>query len=206
MITYGSLLLWAIHGFQNKVFQSNYILERISRWGLAITAVLSAIMIFQQISLNMAWEWDGIMESLSAQGDFGPFAAHWFITGIWGLAGIILLLHPSTQEHPVAGQFMVAQPGATPGLLPRDPATVPLPDSSAIRNIFHRKGLSDRESEVAVHLISGACNKEIAQKVGISYNTVKNHVANIFRKLEATNRFELIRNLRDSTLPIEESV
>lgn len=51
--------------------------------------------------------------------------------------------------------------------------------------------LSQRESEVVVHLAQGLSNKEIADKLCISEQTVKTHVYNVFRKLEVSNRIEL---------------
>ena len=51
--------------------------------------------------------------------------------------------------------------------------------------------LSQRESEVVVHLAQGLSNKEIADKLYISEQTVKTHVYNVFRKLEVNNRIEL---------------
>lgn len=51
--------------------------------------------------------------------------------------------------------------------------------------------LSQRESDVVVHLAQGLSNKEIADKLCISEQTVKTHVYNVFRKLEVRNRIEL---------------
>jgi len=56
-------------------------------------------------------------------------------------------------------------------------------------------GLSDREIDLARLLARGAANKEIADALGISPNTVRNHVYNIFRKTGARNRVELTRTL-----------
>jgi DNA-binding NarL/FixJ family response regulator len=59
---------------------------------------------------------------------------------------------------------------------------------AAIRSL----GISDRECEVLDLLASGAANKVIARRLGISPNTVKTHVARLFEKLEAANRTEAI--------------
>lgn len=48
--------------------------------------------------------------------------------------------------------------------------------------------LTDRENEVLVLLTQGLFNKEIGYELGISEKTVKNHVSNIFRKLEVSDR------------------
>ncbi len=50
--------------------------------------------------------------------------------------------------------------------------------------------LAPREAEVLGLLIAGQRNREIAVKLGISENTVKFHVAKIFRKLGVTTRAE----------------
>ena len=48
--------------------------------------------------------------------------------------------------------------------------------------------LSNREMEVLSKLTSGSSNKEIAQDLGISHQTVKNHVTSILRKLGVDDR------------------
>lgn len=48
--------------------------------------------------------------------------------------------------------------------------------------------LTRRELEVLKLLSVGMYNKEIAEKLNISERTVKNHVSNIFKKLEVTDR------------------
>ena len=48
--------------------------------------------------------------------------------------------------------------------------------------------LTKREFEVLKLLAVGMYNKEIAEKLNISERTVKNHVSNIFKKLEVTDR------------------
>jgi len=48
--------------------------------------------------------------------------------------------------------------------------------------------LSDREMEVLVYMTRGMSNKEIAVLLGISHQTVKNHVTSILRKLGVDDR------------------
>jgi DNA-binding NarL/FixJ family response regulator len=48
--------------------------------------------------------------------------------------------------------------------------------------------LTQRESEVLKHLAQGATNKEIAVALHISYETVKEHVQHILRKIGVTDR------------------
>lgn len=65
-------------------------------------------------------------------------------------------------------------------------------NDAAIRSL----GISARECEVLDLLASGAANKVIARRLGISPNTVKTHVARLFEKLEAANRTEAIHKAR----------
>ena len=50
------------------------------------------------------------------------------------------------------------------------------------------ESLTKRELEVLVKLAEGMINKEIAHILNISERTVKNHVSNIFRKIDVSDR------------------
>lgn len=52
--------------------------------------------------------------------------------------------------------------------------------------------LTNREQELVYLIIIGNSNKEISNKLHISLSTVKNHIYNIYRKVNVKNRFELI--------------
>ncbi|MEE2522130.1 LuxR C-terminal-related transcriptional regulator [Pseudarthrobacter sp. J75] len=52
--------------------------------------------------------------------------------------------------------------------------------------------LAARELEVLQHLVAGHRNRTIASEMGISENTVKFHVRNLFRKLDVGSRTEAI--------------
>lgn len=54
-------------------------------------------------------------------------------------------------------------------------------------------GLTARETEVALLASEGLSNGEIAERIGIARNTVKNHLARIFAKTGTSNRTELAR-------------
>ena len=51
--------------------------------------------------------------------------------------------------------------------------------------------LTPRESEVMGCVAKGQCDKVIARDLGISPNTVKNHLSHIFSKLQISDRFQL---------------
>ncbi|MGH7993455.1 MAG: response regulator [Limisphaerales bacterium] len=61
-------------------------------------------------------------------------------------------------------------------------------------------GLTQRESEILVLLSEGLSNKEIADRVKISYDTVRAHLRHIYEKLHVRGRTEAVRKyLKSST-------
>ena len=66
-------------------------------------------------------------------------------------------------------------------------------------------GLTARELEVVTLITEGCTNKDIAKSFGISEETVKRHLTNIFNKLGVGNRLELaLFALNHNLLPIVE--
>jgi two-component system nitrate/nitrite response regulator NarL len=61
--------------------------------------------------------------------------------------------------------------------------------------------LTPREQDVFHLLVRGASNREIAESLTISENTVKTHVRNILDKLELDNRVEVAAFARRFNLP-----
>ena len=57
-------------------------------------------------------------------------------------------------------------------------------------------GLSDREIEVVLLVAQGLANKEIGSKLFLSEHTVKDHIKNIMRKMNAASRSEIIYILK----------
>jgi LuxR family transcriptional regulator, maltose regulon positive regulatory protein len=60
--------------------------------------------------------------------------------------------------------------------------------------------LSPRELEVLRLIIDGATNKEIADELVLTVNTVKRHISNIFDKLQVSNRAQAIAQARELNL------
>jgi DNA-binding NarL/FixJ family response regulator len=60
--------------------------------------------------------------------------------------------------------------------------------------------LTDKETEVLTGLAGGGSYKGIAQTMGISPNTVKFHVKNIYEKLQVHSREDAIEKARDQRL------
>ncbi|TDG20469.1 LuxR family transcriptional regulator [Paraburkholderia silviterrae] len=56
--------------------------------------------------------------------------------------------------------------------------------------------LTPREREVVVLAAEGLLDKEIAQRLGISYTTVRTHLDRSFQKLGINNRSRLARLLQ----------
>ena len=91
-------------------------------------------------------------------------------------------LHPRCNPGPIlAGWTAGTKPGA--GAARSYRADPPPP-----RKTF---GLTARELEVVTQITEGCTNKDIAQSFGISEETVKRHLTNIFNKLGVGNRLEL---------------
>jgi DNA-binding CsgD family transcriptional regulator len=51
-----------------------------------------------------------------------------------------------------------------------------------------RRGLTPRERQIVALVAQGLRNREIATQLGISHNTLKNHLQNIFEKLGVHDR------------------
>jgi DNA-binding NarL/FixJ family response regulator len=68
--------------------------------------------------------------------------------------------------------------------------TAPIPHQAAPRE-RERSPLSQREREIVALVAQGFKNKEMAEKMFISEQTVKNHLHNIFDKLGVSDRLEL---------------
>jgi len=58
--------------------------------------------------------------------------------------------------------------------------------------------LSKRESAICALVVTGLPDKKVAERLGISYWTVRSHMASIFRKCGVVNRVELVNLLRNS--------
>ena len=59
-------------------------------------------------------------------------------------------------------------------------------------------GITQREFEVILLIKKGLTNKEIANELTISVNTVNNHIANIFDKTEVRSRIDLLNLLQEA--------
>ena len=60
-------------------------------------------------------------------------------------------------------------------------------------NLMSSDGLTQRESEILALLSEGLSNKEIADRVKISYDTVRAHLRHIYEKLHVRGRTEAVK-------------
>jgi DNA-binding CsgD family transcriptional regulator len=66
-------------------------------------------------------------------------------------------------------------------------------NSGQLLDVFAQdKQISKREREIMELILQGKSNKEIEQLLFISYNTVKNHIYNIYQKLGVNSRGQMI--------------
>ena len=63
-------------------------------------------------------------------------------------------------------------------------------------SLYH---ITEREFEVVSLIKKGLTNKEIAAELGISVNTVNNHIANIFAKTDVGSRIDLLNLLQEAS-------
>lgn len=71
------------------------------------------------------------------------------------------------------------------------PTDFPVPHAGNGKATRERAQLSQREREIIILIAQGYKNKEIAEKMFITEQTVKNHLHNVFDKLGVSDRLEL---------------
>jgi len=64
--------------------------------------------------------------------------------------------------------------------------------------------ITDKETSIMLLLMQGFTNEKISQKTGISVNTVKYHLKQIYKKLDAQNRVEAINKFNSINLKIHQ--
>ena len=76
------------------------------------------------------------------------------------------------------------------------PSAVEDPHDAALRAALGGAGLTARETDVALLLGRGLTKRYIAQELGISEETAKSHIGNIYRKFDVHSQQDLIIKLR----------
>lgn len=64
--------------------------------------------------------------------------------------------------------------------------------------------LTERENEILALIAQGASNEAIAKQLNISLKTVRNHVSNIYNKMQVTDRVQAVLRAREAGLGIEQ--
>jgi len=84
--------------------------------------------------------------------------------------------------------------------LMRRKVVVVRPDFVLDAGMLDRLGISKREHEVLELMAQGNSNQEIAEKLFLSVNTVKTHLANLFLKLEVSRRTQAVQKAKELRL------
>lgn len=78
---------------------------------------------------------------------------------------------------------------------------ITLPQKSSISRERYNVELTEREREVLSFIVDGLSNKEIAEALSVTVNTVKAHVGNIIQKLAVDDRTQAaVKALRDGLI------
>lgn len=101
-----------------------------------------------------------------------------------GVDGYILKDSGSSELITAIGMVMNGESYIQPDMIPM------LNSKMVVRNNDKEKikNLTKRELEVLILVSEGMFNKEIADKLKISERTVKNHISNIFKKIDVADR------------------
>jgi DNA-binding CsgD family transcriptional regulator len=113
-------------------------------------------------------------------------AAVFAALGIW--LGIRLTGRP---ERVVVREIEVPAPASA--IPPASPATAP--GAEFVRDAAQVEALriTPRELEILEQIAAGLSNREIAEKVFVSENTVKTHASRLFEKLGASRRTQAVQ-------------
>lgn len=111
----------------------------------------------------------------------GIVALVFAMVGIW-------LGQKLTRERVVSREMRVEVPVMRNGPFVRDQARV------------EQLGLTPRELDILEALAAGLSNKEIAERLFVSENTVKTHAARLFSKLSARRRTQAVQLAKEAGL------
>jgi DNA-binding CsgD family transcriptional regulator len=135
-------------------------------------------------------------------------AEQWWLVLVFGLATLALVIGGgyllATRMFGGAARPPKGEPDRGPGatgtaVRPAAAPTAPLPAPPPATG-EPLEPLSQRELEVLRLVATGRSNQEIATDLYVATGTVKAHLHNIFRKLEARSRLEAVTRARDLRL------
>jgi DNA-binding CsgD family transcriptional regulator len=154
----------------------------------AIWQFMHYIQLFSGLSTQNAWE-------------LNPFNATAFFLFFTNLITLVYVyyndfasLFLSKEEE---AQAAAAAAAVEPALTATDRNGTVSEQPPLLADIASERNLTPREIEVMEYVFKGFNNSEIADELYISQNTVKHHIYNMFKKLEVSNRIELICMLQE---------
>lgn len=100
------------------------------------------------------------------------------------------------QRPPVAPADRQAHAGNTADVTPAASATNTAADAAPTCQRCQPCQLTPREFNICALVTTGYTDKRIAEEMGVSYWTVRTHIAHAFKKCDVGNRVELVRRLR----------
>jgi DNA-binding CsgD family transcriptional regulator len=173
-----------------------------SSWrGLLLAGLVVGVFVWAIVVL-------GIALAMAQEG-----AEQWWLVLVFGLATLALVLAGTyllaarlfnrTARPPVSEPGRAAGTAETAGsaAAAADPPSALVAPQPATGSPL--EPLSQRELEVLQLLATGRSNREIATELYVATGTVKAHLNNIFRKLEARSRLEAVTRARDLGLLAE---
>jgi len=109
-------------------------------------------------------------------------------------AGVAAILEPGADADTLRLALAALKQGLSvfPSALGAVPSHEERAETRDIEPAASGESLTPRELEVLAALADGASNKAIARRLGISFHTVKFHVAAILEKLDAESRTEAV--------------
>ncbi|TFH47077.1 MAG: LuxR family transcriptional regulator [Bacteroidia bacterium] len=103
---------------------------------------------------------------------------------VWMALLFVFLLFVATSLIPVVLSYKADI------TVPRITGTLPLP--AGIEDFFIKTEISPREADIIREICNGLSNQEIADKLFISLQTVKDHTSRIYTKTNVRNRMQLM--------------
>jgi DNA-binding CsgD family transcriptional regulator len=115
--------------------------------------------------------------------------------GIW--LGLRITRPPVTVRETIRERVIVQEvPVPVPVPAPAPPAAPFAPDAAQLE----RLGITPREHEVLQLIAAGLSNREIAERLFVSENTVKTHASRLLDKLDARRRTEAVQRAKAAGL------
>lgn len=127
-------------------------------------------------------------------------------------SGVFNSIYLGEKQYVIKRKLMNAAAIASPGA--ESPPQYEVPQDASVSGGNHAEfditaaravSMTHREEEVTALLSKGMTNKEIADVLYISPETIKTHVSNVLKKLGAVNRCDLIARLGALNIEINDS-